>query len=423
MNLTNLNVKKTQFIPLGEEGLFKSYDFANDDSEVNLLFAVDGGSTQTRVAVIEEGGAGADEVFVIPSNMVPLKDDREIKPKSDYLYDQLDSALICQSKMTQTMIQRERIVRATKMIDTGLSPETISSTVQKIDESIFYINIVDSIGYALMQKYGNSIPKKVTCAVGVALPPDDMESTKNIDKFRDNLISTYRFIHNDSGVEIEIEIVNVAVETEPGAFVKAYYATTGEEVPEKVLCINTGGRSIGAAVLENSKLNDTASQTFAYGGNQYLAEIGKIYNNRQGGRAPKHHFLARAVQTGRLKTGNNSIDITSDIESAARVYGDRIFGDIVKNVCDRSGISLEDINVVLVCGGMIRRGEHGISLADYIGQKFEERSPYTEFVTVEDNLIPLGVALTVYGEFEDIFVGDAEEEVTEEVESYNTDEM
>ena len=396
MGLQNFKLKQNQYITPGEEKLFNAYNFANSNESVDLLFAVDGGSTQTRVSIIEAYGEGAEELYIIPSNMVSLQDDREIKPKSDLLYDRLDSRIINQSNKTQSKIQRERVVRATKMIDAGLSATSISSTMQKIDEDIFYINIVDSMGYALMQKYENEIPKKVRCAVGVALPPDDMESTKNIDKFKDNLIGEYKFKHPDSNVEITIEILDVSVETEPGAFVSAYYASTEEEIPEKVLCINTGGRSIGVAVLQNGKLNDTASQTFPYGGNQYLAEIGKTYSNNHGGRAPSLSFLSTAVQTGRLKTGNSTLDISEEIDSSAKIFAERIFNDTVKNVCDRAGINLEDLNVIIVSGGMIRRGEHGISIADYLMEKFKERTPFTEFTCVEDNLIPLGVAFRVY---------------------------
>lgn len=402
MSLKNFKLKQNQYIIPGEEKLHKAYNFSNSNESVDLLFAVDGGSTQTRVSVVEAYGEGADELYIIPSNMVALDDDREIKPKSDNLYDRLDSRIINQSKKTQSKIQRERIVRTTKLIDSGLSPTSISSTMQKIDEKIFYVNIIDSIGYALMQKYEDSIPKRVRCAVGVALPPDDMESTRNVDKFRDNLLGDYKFMHPDSNVEITIEILDVSVETEPGAFVSAYYATTEEEIPEKVLCINTGGRSIGAAVLQNGKLNDTASQTFPYGGNQYLAEIGKTFSNNYGGRAPSLSFLAAAVQTGNLKNGNSSIDISKEIEASAKIFADRIFNDVVKNVCDRSGINLQDLNVVIVSGGMIRRGEHGISIADFLAQKFEEVTPYTDFTCVEDNLIPLGVAYKVYTDHSDL---------------------
>lgn len=413
MSLQDFKLKQKFNITPGEERLFETYDFANSNENIDLLFAVDGGSTQTRVSVIEAYGEGADELYIIPSNMVSLNDDREIKPKSNLLYDRLDSRIINQSNKSQSKIQRERIIRATKMIDSGLSATSISSTMQKIDEPIFYINIVDSIGYALMQKYVNNIPKKVRCMVGVALPPDDMESTRNIDKFKDNLIGNYKFIHQDSNVEINIEILDVSVETEPGSFVAAYYATANEEIPEKVLCINTGGRSIGAAVLQNAKLNDTASQTFSYGGNQYLAEIGKIYSNTYGGRAPSLAFLNAAVQTGRLKNGNSSIDITEEITAAAKIFADRIYNDVVKNVCDRSGINLQDLNEIIVSGGMIRRGEHGVSIADFLNENFKEKSPYTEFTCVEENLIPLGIAFTVYSEHSD-FVDFVEYEIEEE---------
>lgn len=415
MSLQNFNLKQKFNITPGEERLYETYDFANSNESVDLLFAIDGGSTQTRVSVIEAYGEGADDLYIIPSNMVSLNDDREIKPKSTLLYDRLDSRIINQSNKSQSKIQRERIVRATKMIDAGLSATSISSTMQKIDEPIFYINIVDSIGYALMQRYVNHIPKKVRCVVGVALPPDDMESTRNVDKFKDNLIGNYKFIHQDSNVEINIEILDVSVETEPGSFVAAYYATTDEEIPEKVLCINTGGRSIGAAVLQNAKLNDTASQTFSYGGNQYLAEIGKIYSNNHGGRAPSLEFLNAAVQTGKLKNGNSSIDITDEINAAAKIFADRIYNDVVKNVCDRSGINLQDLNVIIVSGGMVRRGAHGVSIADFLMQDFEEKSPYTEFRCVEENLIPLGVAYTVYSEHSD-FVDYEEDDVEETME-------
>ncbi len=421
MDLREMKVKKSVEIELGEEKLHQVYDLGNVNKTMDLIVGVDGGSTQTRVVVLEAGELDVNTQYIIPSNNVLLPDDRELKPKSEELIDRLDSFIVNKTTVKEGMIGRDRVVRATKMNDTGLSPASISSSVQKINEPIFYINIIDSIGYALMQKYKNEIPAEVNIVAGIALPPDDMSSTKNMDIFRKNIIGTYEWSHTDSRVKIKINILDITLATEPEAFVKAYYVSTEQEIPETVLCINTGGRSTGVAALIEGKTLDSASQTFEYGGNQFLSEVGKFYNNTHGGRVPTQKALAKAVKTGKLKSGNSTIDVVSDITEACKVFGTRIFNDTVKKVCDYAAITLDSINEVIMCGGLARGGEYEVSPADYVGELFEEKTPDTEFTIVEENLIPFGLAFLAFIENEDFLLGENEEEEVEEEETVDAE--
>lgn len=412
MDLRAMQVKKKQHIELGEEKLYKAYNFANVKRTVDLLMGIDGGSTQTRVIILANNDLDINTQYIIPSNNVLLNDDRELKPKSEELVDRLDSFIVNEKQSKEAKIGRDRIVRATKMLDTGLSPTSISSTMQKIDEPIFYLNIVDSIGYALMQKYEDEIPTEVNLVAGIALPPDDMSSTRNMNIFRQNIVGSYTWTHKDSQVKIKINILDVELATEPEAFVMAYYASTGKETPETVLCINTGGRSTGVAVLRNSKIVDSASLTFAYGGNQFRSELGNIYVNRCGGRVPTDELLGNAIKTGKLKSGNSTIDIVEDITKACDVYAERLFMDTVKNVCDRAGMPLYSINEIVMCGGLARGGSYDISVADYLGDRFETRTPDTEYTVVEENLIPFGLAFIAFNRHGDL-IGDEIEEDAE----------
>lgn len=414
MDLRELQVKKTVEIERGEEKLHQVYDLANVDKTVELILGIDGGSTQTRVIVLAKDDLDVSTQYIIPSNNVLLPDDRELKPKSEELIDRLDSFIVNETTSKEGKIGRDRVVRATKMNDTGLSPASISSTVQKIDEPIFYLNIVDSIGYALLQKYQNEVPSIVNVVAGIALPPDDMSSTKNMNIFRKNIIGTYNWSHTDSNVKVKINILDVELATEPEAFVKAYYASTGAEVPETVLCINTGGRSTGAEVLQEGKILSSASHTFEYGGNQFLSEVGKFYNNTHGGRVPNTKLLAKAVKTGKLKSGNSTIDIVPEITDACKVFGSRIFNDVVKKVCDYAGIPLDSINEVIMCGGLSRGGDYDVSPADYVGELFEEKTPDTDYTVVEENLIPFGLAFIAFNANADFLMD--EEDVEEEEE-------
>lgn len=405
----------------GEEKLFNIYDARNVIEEKNLVLGIDGGSTQTRVYVADENfGDEIDtaDYFIIPSDHAKLDNERVINSKSDKLYSLLDSFIVDKENRAESKIGRVRIVRGTKLKDSNVSPIKLTSTEQKIEEATFYTNIIDSIGYALIQKYEKEVPTKVNVIAGIALPPDDNKLPQNRDKFKKNLLGSYEWTHRESGVTVEINMLEVDTMTEPEAFVEGYYTQVDEEIPGRQIVINTGGRSIGIELLENGTLIDAASVTLPYGGNQFATEVGtrivESENNTQSRPLPLDK-LKEIVLTGKMQQGKHNIDVVDEIKEACNSFAETIFNDIRINVIDTlKDVDYNSIEEVIVCGGLIRRGDYDVSIADYLQAMFKEKCEYTDFTVVEENYIPIGLMIEPLNSNLDFLFGAEEEEEEEE---------
>lgn len=409
MNSINFNkdIKKKVIIEEGEELLHNHYPLSTVDKTKRLLVGVDAGSTQTRVLLIDDLNNEPDTtLYTIPSVSSFVPNDVEIRPQGDLLYNIMDSVIVNLKALNETIFTKRRVVRGTKKTDFGGAENRISSSNQKIKSEVFYINIIDAIGYALCQKYKDAIPKNVELVVGVALPPDDRQSTTNRNAFKRQLLGQYSWTHTDSDVNINIDIAETTILTEPEAFIKAYYSTTDEEIPEYILHINGGGRSIGVELLANGIPIEKTSKSLYYGGTQLLDNLGELIAKTEGGRAAKEQALRKAINTGFLTSGKTVKDVVDYIKTVKAEMADKIYTDVTKYVFDaQQEVAIEDIAEISVSGRLFESGEYDISIADFLGEKYKQVSPNTEFIRMEGNLIPLGLAFSVckdyYGFLED----------------------
>lgn len=422
--LRNLNVdlkavsKNKVVIQPGEEKLHAPYAVKNVKGKKRLLVAIDGGSTQTRVLIIDNLEEPDTELYTIPSTSSFVVKDLEIRSQGENLYDLMDSYITNLANSVEPIFTKDRVIRGNKKTDFNGTEERISSTNQKISSKPFYLNLIDAIGYALVQKY-TEIPTEIDVILGVALPPDDRASQVNIDKFNSIINNSFLWANGELGIEVKINILENIVRTEPEAFMIAYHTTQEEEVPEVELHINAGGRSTGLELLENGRAIDSVSKTLAYGGAPMLEDLGNLISKSEGGRKPSNKALAEAIKTGLLKVGNTTKPIDNYIRTIKKQYADRIYNDVIKEVFDvQREITLNDVNVISISGGTFSEGECGISVAEYLEENFKRVAPDTDFIYIEENYIPLGLAFGLFSEY-----GGFIEEVNEEVEVADAEEI
>jgi hypothetical protein len=402
----------------GEEKLHETYNLKNAAGrEIKVILGVDGGSTQTRVLIIEPSDVedlipALGHTFTIPSISATVPDDRIIIDKGDSLYDLMDTTLVNLSSSQEVIFSSARLVRGTKFFDTELKENRLKSSTQKTADATYYFNLLDSIGYAVCEKYSNAIPTKVTAYLCVSLPPDDINE-KNMEKFRE-ILKAFKWTHRKSGVSFELIIEGVLARTEPEAFIKAFYSLADQDLPDYTLHIEGGGRSVGVEILANGKSLATAQKTLHYGGSQLLDSISGLYVAKNGGSPLKRSVLEEAVRTGKVRSGNNITDITEIIRAAKRSLAEKIVSDIVLQVFDQqSKVSLSDLNVISVSGRLFEATDitkyndqagvdevvGGISLADYVKEGFDLLSPNTQFKHIVGNHIPQGLAIDGVLEF------------------------
>lgn len=419
-NMTNVNLKVTAknkvVIQKGEEKLHDIYAVKNVNKKKRLLIGIDGGSTQTRVLCIDNLEEPDTTLYSIPSVSSFVVKNLEIRKQGENLYDLMDSYITNLESSAEPIFTKERVIRGTKKVDYNGTEERISSTNQKIFSKIFYINLIDAIGYALVQKY-TEIPKEVDVILGVALPPDDRASQANLDKFDSIINNSFLWANKELGIEVKINILGNIVKTEPESFMVAYHTIQEEDVPEVELHINAGGRSIGVELLVNGRAIDSVSKTLAYGGASMIEDLGNLISKSEGGRKPSNKALSEAIKTGLLKIGNSTKPIENYIRAIKKQYADSIYNDIIKEVFDvQREITLKDVNIISVSGGVFEEGECEISVADYLEENFKYSTPETDFVYIEDNYIPLGLAFALFNEYGGFLEDSNDEEVVSPVE-------
>lgn len=398
----NKQINSSIEIEQNEELLHEVYDYTQIEDEMNVIIGLDGGSTQTRCCILSAEHQDGYKQYVIPSVCAQLKTGKEIKAVNDTLYANLDSEIVCLDTATtkpdkKLYFKSERLIRGTKLFNEGLPPTFIETGLSKVHTDLFYMNIVDAIGYTVLQSHSGAIPKKVNVRLGVALPNDDMTPPR-LAHLKSHLCGSYQWTLDDK-VKIIITISSVDAITEPEAFIKAYAIETGLQTPEYQMHIEVGGRSSGVEILRRGIPIDSASKPFDFCGT-YLTN--KIITDCQHSIDKKFTTdqVRRALRTGYVKQGRNSIDITAEIKRAKDAMASELFKAIMRDcISSSTAFTFEDIEMISYSGRTFNTGEYDYSLDVKLTELFEERNPGNiDFVRIEENYIPLGLLYTVFGE-------------------------
>lgn len=388
---------------------------------VDVVAGIDAGSTETRVCLCDPyeakqllGSLPSKEsweklkhrVYTIPSTFAIVTDEREILSTSDNLEDNYDSRIIrVRSKASKPMIRSERVIRGQKMKDTaGLVSRYLDSSTNKMDNLIFYLNVLDGIGYAILQQYNGRIPEEVGIHLVLSVRPKELNSICQ-NKMDENFIGEYVFRWKD--ISIRLVILDTIYTTEPEAQISGtrvvmdveselYHSDYATELAKKLnecqsyMHIEGGGSSVGVEVVKNGRLRNSCSSTFQLGGN-YLTRVVIEGIRENKGRVVTEESAAEAVQTCLLRNGREREDITDIVSGVKRQVGDDILECIRHNVIDiNPDLSLMDLDFITLGGRLFREDERGQSIATYFSESLEAVSPNTDVIVLADNYIPLG---------------------------------
>lgn len=388
---------------------------------MGFIAGVDAGSTQTRVALASKqdfNDFSSEQVsddpkglmsrlcmtYVIPSTYASVSDEREIAPRSNYLHANLDSRLMrVKTAAEQPMFNSLRVIRGDKLRDvSGVVPRYLDSATQKVDNVIFYVNIIDALGYAILQRAAvdGVIPQTAHVAMVVSVRPKEMNSI-SVKKLESNLVGTFLFLWGNRRIEIVID--NLDLTTEPEAQIQGTEAVAGlsgtaedTALADRLysascyMHIEGGGSSIGVEVVRDGGIVEQCSSTFPLGGNYLVRQV--IDRVREAtGRTPSEASVQEAVKTCLLRNGNNQEDIASIVAAAK----DQVAMDIVERVRHQvidvmTDLTMNDMEFISVCGRLFNEDGAGNCIAEYMKSYITQLSPHTELVHLKDNRIPQG---------------------------------
>lgn len=386
-----------------------------------LIVGIDAGSTQTRVCIADKHDIEflsseeysrktldflRNETYIIPSTFASVTDEREIKPASASIEDNYDSRIIRVRTSAETpLITSERVVRGKKMRDSaGLVPRFLDSSTNKMDNSIFYLNVLDGIGYAILQKYSGNIPQRADIRLVLSVRPKELNSFC-VNKMNSNLIGEYMF--RWSNICISLNIIDATYTTEPEAQIMGTQVVmdtiaelednpTAAELSRKFsestsyIHIEGGGSSVGVEVVKDGDIVDACSHTLQLGGN-YLNRIVIDRIREEKGRVVSEAAAAEAVKTGLLRNGRARDDVSSIISACKNKVGMNIVESLRHDVIDITpGLVLTDFDFITLGGRLFMRDETGVSVAKYVAEYIAQVSPETEVIVLDDNYIPAG---------------------------------
>lgn len=404
---------------------------AGDLNPIELVAGVDAGSTQTRVCLADRKDAKLlmqenvtpevylklrDEVYTIPSTFAVVGDEREIKPNSDNIEDNYDSHIIrVRTSAVKPLVGSDRILRGQKIKDTmGLPLRYLDSSTNKMDNSIFYLNVLDGIGYALLQKYNGNVPQNVKIHLVVSVRPKELNSICQ-SKMNENFIG--EFVFRWKSVNINISIVSADYTTEPEAQITGTSAIAdlaaivedsaeARDLSQKLgnsdsyIHIEGGGSSIGVEVVKNGNIVDAASSTFQLGGN-YLTRVVMDRLREVKGRTVSEESVREAIVTCLLRNGREREDISEIIAAAKNQVGLDIIERLRHDVIDVStDLSLLDMDFITLGGRLFNEDGAGTSIGTYFAEYLRQISPNTEVIVLRDNRIPQGNLVIGINEYE-----------------------
>lgn len=434
-SLKSLKTTAKVIIEQGEELLYQTYNPVVEKNKVeDIVVGLDGGSTQTRVCFMRLPNelSSLEEVYVIPSPLSILTDGNELKSKGELLYNNLESNIMNKALSPYNIFDKVRVIRGTKLTDYGQIVSRINSSVQKVDTPAFYVNFIDAIGYGLVMDCharGAKLAGTYNVSIACSLPPDDVKSKKNSETFLKYIKNL--FIWRYEGKEININIVNCKITTEPEAAGKCAFTLLEEEIPEKSFVLDGGGRSIGSEILLNGEIFDKTSVAYRYGGTQLLQSLAQECISEFGGTAPSEEALKEALNTGLLRKGRSLQDISHLIMKCKDSLARTIYADVVTQVFDsQRDVALEDIETIVFSGRLFNSGDYDYSIKEKFLELFKQRNPEVEVITLEDSyLIPIGNAIIAYLEFGKVLDGNiskvpefpVEEDEEDENEDYDVE--
>ncbi len=388
---------------------------------ISLVAGVDIGSTETRVCLADKDDfvIFGDESrqrealdlllnqYCIPSTYACVDDAKEIPPASNNLSDMLDSIIVLISNGAENpLLSRHRVLRGRKIKDTkGVAERYLDSATNKSDNAIFYTNIIDGLGYAIIQKYNGKVPEEVKIYLTISVRPKELNS-KCKKKMTDNLLGTYIF--NWLSLSIKINIAGLDFTTEPEAQingttvvydVRADCGINKEEsskMADKLsdsdcfIHIEGGGSSIGVEVMRGGVLVDACSAMFPLGGN-YMAQVFIDRYNELSGRRITVEAANNALITDTLRDGKNVLDVSELVADCYDNVAMHIVESLRHQVIDTAmDLTLNDVEFITLGGRLFSKDPAGHTIGEYITKYVQTISPNTEVYTLTENFIAQG---------------------------------
>lgn len=421
-----------------EEKLGNVANLVKKNGKGVVLTGHDVGSTQTRITIMdsEDGLEAMKMLYVIPSIHSAIDEGDILDPKSEIIYDNLDSYISCENLPPNNPFTSKRILRGTKRLDGNFPINRMDSSRPKIETDSFYFNIIDSIAYGLIQKYSReqiisdkdllllddedalTIKTKAKTAIlyseydvyaTLSLPADETYSVNDLNSMKSKLQGSYRWVNNSLGVTLKLNIKAVEVTSESVAAQQGYAVLYGDDEGDIVynsLILDGGGRNVGTGLMVNGKTIDSASTALSFGGTKLHYDLSRAISKGVGGGSIDESLIEEALKTGSLKMKRKGIVDVSEYVIATKKHMAKLIYDAAKvQIFDTNmDVRLEDVECLLLSGRLFESGSFqddpkGYSIAEELTRLFQQDLPDLEVRRIPSHLIAIANMVESYNDF------------------------
>lgn len=385
----------------GQENLLEEFNIEQVRDELDLIIAMDPGSTSCRTVILDNTTNPSLDVYVMPSACAYIPKGSPVKGVGKSLYEQMYSTISNHMVTIDTKLKERSVIRGAIQDNMLIGEESITNSDGKVNSELLYVNIIDSIMYSIIQKYNGRVPEKLRVTLAIALPPSNVDDEMNIENFLSNISSTFTWTHGVTGVSCELSITATEklILTESDAYAKGYiFLEKGGNFPEVMISMSAGGSTLGEDFMVNGSARSALSTTLNTSGARVLEKLSGVIAKNKHIKEPKKKAMQKAIKTGKVRIGNKEIDVVDDIEIVLEETAREIYTALNKKIFDtQSEYGIADVNLFLMSGKAFRGGEYNVSILDYLADLIREQSPDAEIVYSDQEYIPKGLALLAYG--------------------------
>lgn len=367
--------------------VFETHEVKQRNDVSRIQISIDAGSSETRTHKWS-GNPKSGSVHVASSGYSIVNQDiSQVVSQSPMLYDNLEIKMqdITDNKEFK-VFEDLTIVKGGLVEDLRLPVAKTSSNTGKGYQDTTFINTIANIAIRayMMAVNGSMLSKSVVVEPTLALPQEDIISSKRQDEIKTKLAGLYHveFPRLKYALEIAIDYDKILLFDEAQAAL-GYWKIDNKIDTSKytgVLIIDAGGRSVDLSLMLKGRVISKGSYTCKFGGQKFVDIIIDKYINETGRDMPTRDMVLDALDTGLLQSGNSEIDITRFIDSAKEEIVKSIMSDI-DMLLDTNDIRMAQLNLVVCTGrlmGVSKNNENEVpSMATYIEREVMKVSPDT----------------------------------------------
>jgi hypothetical protein len=350
----------------------------------NARLIIDLGNSQTRLAVIDENNTDKPKIITLSNRYaeVTTQDiDNSIQPNysEDTVVMDIDGSLWANGSYVEA--------------EQSMSAMRPTSTEKKYESFISLLTIRLAIyegTRVLAHRYSEDTDKcEVEWKIVFLLPPNDVHSADEmIEKIKD--IDTIKLVFPNYVINTSVTQVNVLAEG-LAAFLAATFTHVNElrkgydkYISSPILIVDIGAGTTDFMIIDKAKPIENTRDTLDMGGTKVMTNLKRYFRSRSEFGNLSEVQVAKAAETGILKLGEKSFDVSEAVNQIKASVAKEITAGIVEYF-ETISYPSNSISYIYVVGGGSLSSDKIQSMGDLLEDSLHRFVPYAKLMPVPED--------------------------------------